>query len=82
MRVRPETKPRLLTAAKLREIAAEYIASTIESHRDTREFNEEPEYERPEGDVTDEEISAFLFHNPLLDEETVGLLLDDGPLVP
>ena len=70
---------RNITAAKLREIAAEEIFATIESHRDSRQYLDDY-YDRPDGDVTDLEISEFLFHNPLLDEETVDFLVYPGPL--
>jgi restriction system protein len=68
------------TAAELRDVVAEVLASTIEMHRASREAAEDASYERPTGEPTDEEIDDFLFHNPILEEETVDQLTNPGLL--
>lgn len=57
----------------------EAMSGTIEIHRASRAAQEE-NYVPPTGAPTDEEIDDFIFHNPLLDEETVEQLIDPGLL--
>lgn len=69
-----------LTAADLRDMVADAIAPTIELHRGSRAESGEANYGLPKNSPTDEEIDDFLFHNALLDEETVEQLVDAGLL--
>lgn len=69
-----------ITAADLRAQIGEAIASGIDLHRSSREGYEDLNYVAPSGPPTDEEITDFLLHNPLLDAETVEQLVDPGLL--
>ena len=69
-----------VTAESLRIIVEQAMAVTIENHRESRAAQDDPQYARPVGPPTPEEVDDFLFHNPLLDEETVEQLTDPGLL--
>lgn len=69
-----------ITAAYLRDMVVRAITPTIEIHRSSRVGSGEVHYESPTGSPTDEEIDDFLFHNALLDEETVEQLVNPGLL--
>jgi hypothetical protein len=69
-----------VTAAYLRDIVADAISPSIETYRSSRLSSGEDHYTPPTGLPTDEEIDDFLFHNGLLDEETVEQLIDPGLL--
>ena len=68
-----------ISAAELRDMIADVITSSIDTHRASREVSDE-RYTRPSGPATDEEVDDFLYHNPLLDEETREQLVDPGLL--
>ena len=59
------------TAESLRAIVAELFSPSIDVHRSSRS---EADNMAAIGSVTDDEIDDFLFHKPLVDEETVELL--------
>lgn len=67
------------TAADLRELVREAIASSIELHRASRSISED-DYITPDGAPTDKEVEDFITTNPLLDAETVAHILDPGLL--
>lgn len=70
---------REVTAQALRDLVGEAMAPTIDLHRASRAYAQDS-YVSPSGPPTDEEIDDFLFHNPLLDEETISQLTDPGLL--
>ncbi len=67
-----------VTTIYLRDMVAEAIIPNIETHRSSRLSSDKEYYAPPTGLPTDEEIDDFLFHNALLDEETVEQLTDPG----
>jgi restriction system protein len=70
---------REITVQDLRDMVEEALSKTIAIHRDSR-ISQDENYTPPTGLPTDEEIDDFIFHNPLLDEETVEQLIDPGLL--
>ena len=68
-----------VTAESLRNIVADAIAPAIDVHRGSKS-ELESDYSPPTGPPTDEEIDDFLFHNPLIEEETLEQLTDPGLL--
>lgn len=70
-----------ITADQLRGMVANSIASTIDFHRASRAGNDS-DYELPSGLPTDDEIDDFIWHNPLLDMDTIEHLVDPALLGP
>jgi hypothetical protein len=69
-----------ITAQQLRDIVGEIIAPTISMHRDSRSSGDE-NYTKPKSAIpTDDEITDFIFSNPILDGEIVSQLTDPGLL--
>lgn len=68
-----------ISAEDLREIVGSMLDKTIALHRSSRLQND-GHYIPPDGPPTDDEISDFLFHNILLDEDVVWQLIDHAPL--
>lgn len=68
-----------LTAQDLRDMVRTVISDSIEVYRGSRSL-QDSQYQVPSGYPTDEEIDDFIFHNTMLDEETVEQLIDPGLL--
>lgn len=71
-----------LTAQELRNIVHDAIAPSISEHRNAREARRSvgDEISGPDDEPWDEEVDDFLWHNPLLDDETKTQLIDPGLL--
>lgn len=70
---------REVTVAELRDIVADLIASTIETHRIARRARV-PSEAHHSGLPDDDEITDFIFSNPYFDEDTIDHLVDPGLL--
>jgi hypothetical protein len=69
---------RLITARQLRDIIAERIENSIQIRRIS--IGESDRYDEFSPDVSDAEITDFVFSNALFDSETVQQLFDPGLL--
>ncbi|NGO55974.1 hypothetical protein, partial [Allomesorhizobium camelthorni] len=68
----------LITAQQLRDIIAEVITQSIQVRR--LSLGEADKYDELSGEVSDDEITDFVFSNALFDSETVEQLFDPGLL--
>lgn len=66
-----------LSAAYLRSIVQDEISATIDGHRASREFTDE-NYQPPDGEPAEQEITDFIKTNQLLDFETIDFLTQPG----